>query len=106
MRISTLLTSAAAVAFLSTTPLSAQVGTGHPEVHPPFELDERLSSEDRATMYERFYGIDRPAPPQALDVPPEVAEVFPDAANYQWITLPDGRIALINRETGNIATVL
>jgi hypothetical protein len=115
-----LFTAAAAAAFLAVSPVAAQQ-MGHPELDR-FELEERVTPEHRATMGQTFRGLGTPpaegvaADIQAGDivpetavrhpVPPEVTEVAPDVAGYEYVTLADGRTALVHPATGEIAMIL
>lgn len=117
------LTIAAAAAFLSVGSLSAQTTTeGHPDVHPPHELDERVAPEHRLMMGETFRGLGTPpAEGVAADwtvgatvpgtivrhpVPDAIIATVPDVRGYEYVVLPDGRTALVHPETNTIAMIL
>jgi hypothetical protein len=82
------------------------VASGPPEVERRFSLDDRISPEQRDEMFQRFYRMEKPPAAEARPVPDDIAEVLPEVAGLEWFVLPDGRIALINPETGDIETIL
>jgi hypothetical protein len=125
-----LMTAVAAAAFLSISPVTAQVdpapGANPPNVAPPeisrYEIEERVSPEIRLQMGETFRGLAAPAvegvaidpaigatvPPTAQihGVPPEIVAVSPEVEGYNYVTLADGRTALVDPETNTIVMVL
>jgi hypothetical protein len=127
-----LMTAVAAAAFLSISPVTAQVdpapGANPPNVAPPeisrYEIEERVSPEIRFNIGEAFRapGVAALAPtPVEIDptvgavvpptaqihgVPPEIVAVSPDVAGYNYVTLADGRTALVDPETNTIVMIL
>jgi hypothetical protein len=125
-----LMTAVAAAALLSISPVTAQVdpapGANPPNVGAPeisrFELEERVSPDIRFQMGETFRGLGAPAPEgvaidptigatvpptaQVHGVPPEITAVSPEVAGYNYVTLADGRVALVDPETNAIVMIL
>jgi hypothetical protein len=116
-----LLTAAGTAAFLAISPVSAQV-TGGPEVVPSQDLDARVSPY-KHELREGFLGAQVPPPyadatyaptigstvPEAITtapMPPEMVEVSPDVAGYEYFTLSDGRVVLVHPEDRTVATVI
>ena len=98
-------------------------GGGGADVVPFQDFDDRVTPEHRTAMSTAFHGMT--LPPAVMDVtidptpgfeipatiethpvPPEIVEVVPDVRGYEYVTLPDGRIALVHPEDRVIATVL
>jgi hypothetical protein len=101
-----LMTAVAAAAFLSLSPVAAQVEGGAAGVVPEFELDQRVSPDARSDLHQRFYGSPMPQAAEVRPVPEEIAEAYPEMAGYDYFALPGDRFILVNPDTGNIAMVV
>lgn len=102
---------------------SDSAGGGGADVVPFQDFDERVTPEHRTAMSTAFHGIDLPpavtnvtidptpgfeipATIETHPVPPEIVEIVPDVRGYEYVTLPDGRIALVHPQDRVIVTVL
>jgi hypothetical protein len=107
-----LLTAAAAAVLISVGSASAQAPqTVNPDASRG-EIQERVTPDARTQIGETFRALGTPPAtgvtfdptpgavvPEGLQthpVPAEVISVFPDARDYHYVTLPDGRTALVH----------
>jgi hypothetical protein len=121
-----LLTAVGAAAFLFASPVAAQdsPGGGGADVVPFQDFDDRVTPAHRTAMSTTFRGM-ADLPPAAADVtfdptpgtaipgtvqtypvPDEIIEVSPDVRGYEYVTLPDGRVALVHPQDRTIAAIL
>jgi hypothetical protein len=121
-----LLTAAGAAAFLLVSPVAAQdsAGGGGADVVPFQDFDDRVTPAHRTAMSTAFRGMGD-LPPAQTDVtfeytpgtaipdtvqthpvPDSILEVSPDVRGYEYVTLPDGRVALVHPQDRTIAAVL
>jgi hypothetical protein len=124
-----LLTALGAAAFLFAAPLAAQntsggVGGGAADVVPFQDFDDRVTPDHRTAMSTTFRGMSDlppaqtdvtfdptvgtsiPGTVQTYPVPDEILGVSPDVRGYEYVTLPDGRIALVHPQDRTIAAIL
>jgi hypothetical protein len=111
-----------AAAFLFAAPLAAQnAGGGAADVYPSQDMDARVTPY-KSQMMDTFRGLGpRPPVEQTFDasvgetlppgiewdpVPDEIVEISPETRGYGYVTLPDGRIALVHPEDNTIATII
>jgi hypothetical protein len=122
-----LFTALGAAAFLFAAPLAAQdsgVGGGAADVVPFQDFDDRVTPDHRTAMGTTFRGMANlppaqtdvtfdatvgtaiPGTVQTYPVPDEILGVSPDVRGYEYVTLPDGRIALVHPQDRTIAAIL
>ncbi|HUE45719.1 MAG TPA: DUF1236 domain-containing protein [Aestuariivirgaceae bacterium] len=122
-----LLTALGAAAFLFVAPVAAQdsgAGVGGFDVVPSQDFDDRVTPDHRTAMSTTFRGMGNlppaqtdvtfdptigtaiPGTVQTYSVPDEILGVSPDVRGYEYVTLPDGRIALVHPEDRTIAAIL
>ena len=116
-----ILTAAAAAVLISVGSASAQAPqTVNPQASRD-TIQDRVTPDARTQIGETFRGLGTPPAtgvtfdptpgtvlPEGLEthpVPNEVISVFPEAQDYHYVTLPDGRTALVHPVDRDIVTV-